>query len=397
MSSIADPNETGLSLRVKQEAQRLGFELVGISPVKLPPHEESFAEWLRRGLSGELEYMKRTEELRRDPHRLVPWAVSVISVGMNYGTPFPRPASSPQPRGWISRYAWGDDYHKLITDRLQSLLDTIRGICNGPMEGKIFVDSGPVLEREFAGIAGIGWIGKNTHLISPQGGSWFFLGELFLSIPLTYDRAIRDRCGKCDLCLKACPTGAFVGPYVLDARRCISYLTIELKGFIPRHLRPLIGNHVFGCDICQEICPYNVKAQPTAERAYEPREGLYAPALIPLLALDENEFRRRFHGSPILRAKRKGLLRNVAIALGNSKSPEAVPALIRALDDEETLVRGHVAWALGRIGLENGVRALEKRLRVEKDPTVRTEIEDAITEAKNSHPENTGAFARDML
>ncbi len=396
MSSIADPNETGLSLRVKQEAQRLGFELVGISPVKLPPHEESFAEWLRRGLSGELEYMKRTEELRRDPHRLVPWAVSVISVGMNYGTPFPRPASSPQPRGWISRYAWGDDYHKLITDRLQSLLDTIRGICNGPMEGKIFVDSGPVLEREFAGIAGIGWIGKNTHLISPQGGSWFFLGELFLSIPLTYDRAIRDRCGKCDLCLKACPTGAFVGPYVLDARRCISYLTIELKGFIPRHLRPLIGNHVFGCDICQEICPYNVKAQPTAERAYEPREGLYAPALIPLLALDENEFRRRFHGSPILRAKRKGLLRNVAIALGNSKSPEAVPALIRALDDEETLVRGHVAWALGRIGLENGVRALEKRLRVEKDPTVRTEIEDAITEAKNSHPENTGAFARDM-
>ena len=396
MSSIADPNETGLSLRFKEEAQRLGFELVGISPVKLPPHEESFAEWLRRGLSGELEYMKRTEELRRDPHRLVPWAVSVISVGMNYGTPFPRPASSPQPRGWISRYAWGDDYHKLITDRLQSLLDTIRGICNGPMEGKIFVDSGPVLEREFAGIAGIGWIGKNTHLISPQGGSWFFLGELFLSIPLTYDRAIRDRCGKCDLCLKACPTGAFVGPYVLDARRCISYLTIELKGFIPRHLRPLIGNHVFGCDICQEICPYNVKAQPTAERAYEPREGLYAPALIPLLALDENEFRRRFHGSPILRAKRKGLLRNVAIALGNSKSPEAVPALIRALDDEETLVRGHVAWALGRIGLENGVRALEKRLRVEKDPTVRTEIEDAITEAKNSHPENTGAFARDM-
>ncbi len=188
-----------------------------------------------------------------------------------------------------------------------------------------------------------------------------------------------------------------MGPYVLDARRCISYLTIELKGFIPRHLRPLIGNHVFGCDICQEICPYNVKAQPTAERAYEPREGLYAPALIPLLALDENEFRRRFHGSPILRAKRKGLLRNVAIALGNSKSPEAVPALIRALDDEETLVRGHVAWALGRIGLENGVRALEKRLRVEKDPTVRTEIEDAITEAKNSHPENTGAFARDML
>ena len=396
MSSIIAPNENALSLRVKEEAQRLGFELVGISPVKLPPHEESFAEWLRRGLSGELEYMKRTEELRRDPHRLVPWAVSVISVGMNYQTPFPRPAPPHQSNGWISRYAWGDDYHKLIKDRLQSLFDILRGICNSPVEGKIFVDSGPVLEREFAGIAGIGWIGKNTHLISPQRGSWFFLGELFLSVPLAYDRAIRDRCGKCDLCLRACPTGAFVGPYVLDARRCISYLTIELKGFIPRHLRPLIGNHIFGCDICQEICPYNVKAQPTAERAYAPREGLYAPALVPLLALNENEFRLRFHGSPILRAKRKGLLRNVAVALGNSKSPEAVPALIRALDDEEALVRGHVAWALGRIGLQNGICALEERLRVEKDTTVRMEIEDAIKEAKDSHPKKTHSSLRNM-
>lgn len=382
-------NENALSLRVKEEAQRLGFELVGISPVKLPAHEQSFAEWLRRGLSGELDYMKRTEELRRDPHRLVPWAVSVISVGMNYQTAFPRPAAAKPLKGWISRYAWGDDYHKVIKDRLQSLLDIIRAICNGPVEGRIFVDSGPVLEREIAGVAGIGWIGKNTHLISPQRGSWFFLGELFLGIPLTYDRAIRDRCGKCDLCLKACPTGAFVGPYVLDARRCISYLTIELKGFIPRHLRPLIGNHVFGCDICQEICPYNVKAQATAEKAYAPREGLYAPALIPLLALNENEFRRRFHGSPILRAKRKGLLRNVAVALGNSKSPEAVPALIRALDDEEALVRGHVAWALGRIGLRNGIRALENRLGVEEDSTVRMEIEEAIKDATDLHPKKT--------
>jgi epoxyqueuosine reductase len=397
VSSILARNGNALSLRFKEEAQRLGFELVGISPVKPPPHEESFAEWLRRGLSGELEYMKRTEELRRDPHRLVPWAVSVISVGMNYQTPFPRPAAaSLEPTGWISRYAWGDDYHKLIKDRLESLLDTIQGICNSPVEGKVFVDSGPVLEREYAGIAGIGWIGKNTHLISPQRGSWFFLGELFLSIPLAYDQAIRNRCGQCDLCLKACPTGAFVGPYVLDARRCISYLTIELKGFIPRHLRPLIGNHIFGCDICQEICPYNVKAQPTGEAAYTPRAGLYAPALIPLLALNEDEFRRRFHGSPILRAKRKGLLRNVAVALGNSKSFEALPALIRALDDEEALVRGHVAWALGRIGLQNGISALEKRLRVEKDPTVRTEIEDAIKEAKDSYPQKARGSARGM-
>jgi epoxyqueuosine reductase len=378
-------NENALSLRVKEEAQRLGFELVGISPVKLLPHEESFAEWLRRGFSGQLEYMKRTEELRRNPHRLVPWAVSLISVGMNYYTPFSRPAASQQPKGWISRYAWGDDYHNLIKDKLESLLDNIRRLCNGPVEGKAFVDSGPVLEREFAGIAGIGWIGKNTHLISPQNGSWFFLGELFLSIPLVYDRPIRDRCGKCDLCLKACPTGAFVGPYVLDARRCISYLTIELKGFIPRHLRPLVGSHIFGCDICQEICPYNVKARPTMEKAYAPREGLYAPDLIPLLSLDEEEFRRRFRGSPILRAKRKGLLRNVAVALGNAKSHEALPALIRALDDEEPLVRGHVAWALGQIGSPKAISALGKRSRIESDPTVRMEIEDAITESKK-HP-----------
>ena len=386
-------NESALSLRVKEEAQRLGFELVGISPVRLPPHEESFAEWLRQGFSGQLEYMKRTEQLRRNPQRLVPWAVSIVSVGMNYNTPFSRPAASSEPKGWISRYAWGDDYHHLIKDKLESLLDSIRRICNSPVEGKAFVDSGPVLEREFAGIAGIGWIGKNTHLISPQNGSWFFLGELFLSIALAYDRPIRDRCGKCDLCLKACPTGAFVGPYVLDARRCISYLTIELKGFVPLYLRPLIGNHIFGCDICQEICPYNVKARPTTERAYAPREGLHAPDLIPLLSLDEEEFRRRFRGSPILRAKRKGLLRNVAVALGNARSHEALPALIRALDDEETLVRGHVAWALGQIGLPKGISALQKRLRIESDPTVKMEIEDAITEAKKPHNAETGSTA----
>jgi epoxyqueuosine reductase len=380
-SFVIAQNQNSLSLRIKAEAQRLGFELVGFSPVKLPPHEESFAEWLRRGLSGEMEYMKWTEELRRDPHRLVPWAESIISVGMNYHTPFPRPATTPHLKGWISRYAWGDDYHQIMQNRLDSLLDTIRQMCDGAVEGKAFVDSGPVLEREFAGIAGIGWIGKNTHLISPPRGSWFFLGELFLSLPLAYDRPIRDRCGKCDLCLKACPTGAFVGPYVLDARRCISYLTIELKGFIPRNLRPLIGNHIFGCDICQEICPYNVKARPTTEEAYMPREGLYAPDLIPLLSLDEEEFRKRFRGSPILRAKRKGFLRNVAVALGNTKNREALPALIRALDDEEALVRGHVAWALGQIGLRHGIQALEKRLRIERDPTVRMEIEDAIMEA----------------
>ncbi len=367
-----------LSQGIKEEAQRLGFALVGISPVVAPPHEESFAEWLRKGLGGELGYMKRTEELRRDPKKLVPWAVSVVSVGMNYSTPLPRPEVSDDSRGWISRYAWGDDYHDLVRQRLDLLLAKIKGIYGGDIQGRAFVDSGPVLEREIAGVAGIGWIGKNTHLISPQKGSWFFLGELFLGIELAYDRAIKDRCGKCDLCIKACPTGAFAGPYILDARRCISYLTIELKGAMPRHLRPLVGNHIFGCDICQEVCPYNVKAKPTGEEAFQPRDGLYAPDLIPLLSLTEEEFRRRFKGSPLLRAKRRGFLRNVAVALGNLKSREAVPALGRALCDEEPLVRAHAAWALGQIGTSRSLSVLAERLRVEADPEVKKEIEEAI-------------------
>src|SRR5437867_5368187 len=383
MNSKMSRPDASLSLRIKEEAQRLGFELVGISPVKPPPHENSFAEWLRKGLAGELAYMRRTEELRRDPQKLVPWAVSLVSVGMNYFTPFPRSVMPGEPKGWISRYAWGDDYHDLMRRRLESLLTIIRDLCHRPVEGKAFVDSGPVLERDYAGVAGVGWIGKNTHLISPKKGSWFFLGELFLDLPLAYDRPIRDRCGKCDLCLKACPTNAFVGPYVLDARRCISYLTIELKGPIPRHLRPLVGNHIFGCDICQEVCPYNRKAHATAENAYAPRTGLYAPDLISLLSLTETEFRQRFRGSPVLRAKRGGFLRNVAVALGNLRSPEAVPALIRALDDEERLVREHVAWALGRIGSPPALAALKERLSVENDPEVKTEIGSAIDEARS--------------
>ena len=380
--------ERQLSQRIKEAAQHLGFELAGISPVKVAPHEESFAEWLRKELHGELGYMKRTEELRRDPQRLVPWAKSVVSVGMNYFTSLPRPQSVETTKGWISRYAWGDDYHDVMKDKLELLLGRIKSWHPAAdLEGKAFVDAGPVLERDWAGIAGIGWIGKNTHLISPKKGSWFFLGELFLSIPLTYDRPIKDRCGKCDLCLKACPTGAFVGPYVLDARRCISYLTIELKGAVPRHLRPLVGNHIFGCDICQEICPYNVKAQATEEKAYAPRAGLYAPELIPLLELTPAEFRQRFCGSPILRAKRRGFLRNVAVALGNLRSSAAVPALIRALRHEEPLVRGHAAWALGRIGGANAMEALQHRLSTESDAEVRGELETATEEAGRQMPE----------
>ena len=370
--------ETALSSQIKEAAQRLGFELVGISPVRPAPHEQSFAQWLREGLAGNLDYMQRTESLRRDPRELVPWAVSIISVGMNYYSGYSRPVESSESRGWISRYAWGDDYHNLMKGKLEALLESIGQFHDGNIQGKAFVDSGPVLERDFAGIAGLGWIGKNTHLISPKKGSWFFLGELFVDLPLAYDRPIRDRCGRCDLCLKACPTGAFVGPYVLDARRCISYLTIELKDWMPRSLRPLVGNHIFGCDICQEVCPYNVKALPTAEIAFQPRSGLHAPELIAFLSLSEAEFRQRFRASPILRAKRRGFLRNVAVALGNLKALDAVPALIRSLDDEESVVRGHVAWALGQIGAQTALDPLHRRLRAENDADVQEELREAI-------------------
>ena len=372
------PQSEVLAAGIKAAALRLGFELVGISPAKAPPHGKSFAEWLRRGFGGEMDYLRRSEPARRDPQTLMPWAVSVVSVGMNYFTPFPRPKACRGANGWISRYAWGDDYHDVMKSKLEELLEFVRAASSGPVEGRAFVDSGPVLERDAAGLGGVGWIGKNTHIISPKRGSWFFLGELFLSVPLAYDQPIRDRCGRCDLCLKACPTGAFVGPYVLDARRCISYLTIELKGSIPLHLRPLIGNHIFGCDICQEICPYNVKARPAKEACFAPRPGLYAPDLIPLLSLTAEEFRRRFHKSPVGRAKRRGLLRNVAVALGNLKSREAVSALVRALADEEPLVRQHAAWALGQIGTSEAEAGLRERRLIESDTGVNEEIDAAL-------------------
>ena len=369
-----------LSRRVKELAREVGFDLVGISPVIEPPHGASFAEWLRRGFAGEMEYMERGAGKRLHPGDFLPWAKSIISVALNYYVPFHREDMSEDGlRGWISRYAWGDDYHEIMEARLGELLAKIRDEMGESIEGRAYVDTGPVLERDFSALAGIGWIGKNTTIIHPRRGSWFFLGELFLSRELEYDRSIRDRCGGCDLCIQACPTGALVGPYLLDSRRCISYLTIELKGSIPRDMRPLVGDHIFGCDICQDVCPYNKKARPSSEEGFWPREGQHGPDLVPLLALTEEEFRRRFKGSPILRAKRRGLLRNVAVALGNLQRAEAVPALTRALlEDPEPVVRGHAAWALGQIRGESARHGLEKALAQEKDTDVQQEIRLAL-------------------
>jgi epoxyqueuosine reductase len=303
----------------------------------------------------------------------------VVSVALNYTTPYGRDSAADGLRGWISRYAWGADYHGVMQEKLERLLAAIRQEAGSGVQGRVFVDAGPVLDREVGAGAGIGWYGKNTNLLSMRLGSFFFLGELFLDLVLDWDAPVRDRCGQCRLCLDACPTNAFVGPYVLDARKCISYLTIELKGAIPRELRPLMGDHIFGCDICQDVCPYNARVRVTGERAFFPREGLHAPELLPLLSLTEPEFRARFAGTPILRAKRRGLLRNVCVALGNLARLETVPALARVLHEEaESLVRAHAAWALGRIRRPEARAALEHARASETDPDVAEEIRLAL-------------------
>ncbi|MBI3989853.1 MAG: tRNA epoxyqueuosine(34) reductase QueG [candidate division NC10 bacterium] len=376
----------GLSEKIKAYARSLGFDLVGITPVRPPEHADAYSEWLKKGYAGQMDYMVRTEEERRHPERRFPWARSVVSVAINYSTPFGEPKGKDPARGWISRYAWGEDYHEIVKEKLDRLLLLIKEEVP-EVEGKTFVDTSPILERELAAAAGIGWVGKNTMVISPKIGSYLFLGELFLNIDLEDDQPIFDQCGDCDLCLKCCPTDAFIAPYLLEATRCISYLTIELKGSVPMELRPLLGDQIFGCDICQEVCPYNRKPVPTEDPSFRPREGLYAPELIPFLRLSEEAFKERFKGSPVKRAKRRGFLRNVAVALGNLKCEEAVPALAKALvEDPESLVKAHVAWALGQIGTEEAKAVLLQAWPHEGDPEVCSEIEEALNGSQEEGP-----------
>jgi epoxyqueuosine reductase len=398
-----------LVLRLKEQARMLGFDLVGIAPAVSPDGVSWLRDWLEHGHAGEMKYMERHAAAREHPRAILADVKSVVMVAMNYRTGnAERNTANELPRGRIASYAWGDDYHNVLWERLNRLLEWVQHEAPS-CRGRAVVDTAPLLERDFARLAGLGWFGKNTMLLNKRLGSFFFLGALLLDIELPADEPFEaNHCGTCTACLEACPTQAFVGPYQLDARRCISYLTIELRQSIPAELRPGMGNWIFGCDICQDVCPWNRKAPLSAEPAFQPRrvksrtdsksvppdegnyrgtdfrsvlrdeENLSEPELISLLRLSPEEFRQRFRGTALTRPRRSGFLRNVAIALGNSGNLRAVPALAGALGDVDPLVRGPAAWALGRLGGVEARAALEARRALEADACVQSEIDAAL-------------------
>jgi epoxyqueuosine reductase len=330
-----------------------------------------------------MDYLARPDrvERREDPAKILPGVRSVVCVGLNYYPgQLPDDVKDDRSRGLISHYAWGLDYHNLMLSRLEKLVAFISAEVECRVRHRAYVDTGPVLERAYAAQAGLGFIGKNTCLIHPRMGSWLFLGVILLDKALESAPGKMDvSCGTCTRCLDACPTGALIAPYVLDARRCISYLTIELKGPVPRELRPLMGNHIFGCDVCQTVCPWQRFAKPTGETAFRPKESEWAaPPLLDLIEMSQAVFGQRYEGSPISRTGWERLLRNVAVALGNWGDERVVPALTRTLVHTEPLVRGHVAWALGRVGGWAVREVLEKALQREQEPYVRQEIQMAM-------------------
>lgn len=349
----ATPDYAALARRIKTWGKELGFAAVGIGGTELDADETRLLNWLAAGRHGEMDYMARHGTRRSRPAELVPGTLRVISLRMNYWPPQSRDAESilaDATLGFVSRYALGRDYHKLLRQRLQRLADRIEQDA-GPFGYRAFTDSAPVLEKALAQQAGLGWIGKHTNLIDKDSGSWFFLGELYTDLPLPIDTAAANHCGTCHACIDACPTGAIVAPYELDARLCISYLTIELRGSIPEPLRPLIGNRIYGCDDCQLVCPWNRFATRTAEADFAPRHALDSAALVELFAWDEPEFLERTVGSAIRRIGHANWLRNIAVALGNAPTtPEIVAALQMRRDHPSELVREHVGWALARHG-----------------------------------------------
>jgi epoxyqueuosine reductase len=341
-----------LRAQIAEWARGLGFQQVGISGIDLPAAEARLAQWLAQGRHGEMEYMERHGSARTRPPELVPETRSIISVRMDYWPDSAMPLQDvldDPTLAAISRYALGRDYHKLVRKRLQQLADKIEAVI-GPFGYRVFCDSAPVMEKPLAELAGLGWIGKHTNVINQHAGSWFFLGEIYTDLELPVNESTGNHCGTCHACIDACPTGAIVAPYELDARRCISYLTIELHGSIPVELRPLIGNRIYGCDDCQLVCPWNRFAQPTTEDDFQPRNGLDSASLIELFTWTEEEFLAKTEGSAIRRIGYERWLRNIAVALGNGPaSPDAVSALTAQREHASELVREHVEWALGRL------------------------------------------------
>ena len=362
-----------------------GFDIVRVTTADAFQRDEAAA--LKRIRDGHMDgYSWYTEErVRRAnrPQELLEGARSVISLVLSYNTGQPEPPDGvPRggPHGKIARYAWGDDYHDVIKRRLREFAAKLPDIAGRPVSTRIFVDDGPMNDRAAAARAGIGWFGKNTNILTQTHGSWVFLAQVITDIPLKPDTPLKKTCGQCSLCIPACPTGAIVAPYVIDNKRCISYLTIELRESIPRELRPLVGDWIFGCDICQDVCPVNRKALGSLEPAFQQRHDFAAPALIPLLELDQPAFSERFRRSPIKRAKLPGLQRNVCVALGNIGDPVAIPSLSGALRNDSSLVRQHAAWALGRIGGSGAYDALRSALEDEPDEDVIEEIELALSD-----------------
>ncbi|TME13934.1 MAG: tRNA epoxyqueuosine(34) reductase QueG [Chloroflexi bacterium] len=387
---------------IKEYAYSLGFDTARITSAEaLPEAERVIKERIAQGLMDGLPWFTAERaEVSCHPDALLPGAQSIITLAMCYLSEQPGETSDSVPRGRISRYAWGDDYHEVIKARLEQftawLREYARKEISNDVETRLFVDTGRMVDRAVAQRAGLGWYGKNTNILTKGWGSWVFLAEIVTNLPLKTDTPLKTNCGNCEICLHACPTQALPAPYVLDNTRCISFLTIELRGSIPLELRPLMGNLIFGCDICQEVCPVNIVAErrlglrntpKTVSRephkAFRPRAPVgSSPELIPLLSLTEEQFRERFRHSPIRRTKRRGLLRNVCVALGNIGDQQAVPALLGALRDHEPLVRGHAAWALGRIGGVEAKQALQLALSVEEDQEVQQEIRCALADIR---------------
>ena len=382
MTLSTDTYDATAKAAVQALARELGFDRVGITSAE--PFEQAEAVALERVRDGLMDGLPWYHEARvrrgASPSEILPGARSIISLAMSYYVDDELPQDQePLMRGQVARYARGRDYHGVMQRRLKQLVTSLSERIGRPVQAKIYVDTGPMQDRAVAERAGVGWFGKNTNVLTSSHGSWVFLGQIVTDLELEPDAPLKKTCGRCTTCIDDCPTGALIAPYVLDNSKCISYLTIELRGPIPRHLRPLVGDWVFGCDICQDVCPVNRKAQPTREPSFRTGEHGYAAMdLLPLLSMTESEFRERFAGSAIWRAKYAGLLRNACVALGNIGDARAVPALTTALGHESSLVRGHAAWALGAIGGESARVALESAQATESDEGVQDEIAAAL-------------------